>query len=93
MCCGAKRTLARNLTRTGAQVQRQTIAAPGAAAQAAPSTVLFEYTGKTRLTVISPTTGARYHFDAPGAQAPVDRRDQAMMIYVPGLQPVRFQRS
>lgn len=54
--------------------------------------VQFEYAGKTRMTVISPTTGIRYHFEAPGAQVSVDPRDQLMMLHVPDLRPVRFTR-
>jgi hypothetical protein len=42
------------------------------------------------MTVLSPITGARYHFDSPGARVVVDARDQGMMIHVPGLRPVRF---
>ncbi len=94
MCCGAKRSLNRNQTNLRAQQQPPSVGSfPGAAgpAQTAPS-VQFEYTGKTRLTVISPTTGARYHFESPGARLSVDPRDQSMMIYVPDLRPVRFTR-
>jgi hypothetical protein len=58
-----------------------------------PSAVQFEYVGKTRMTVISPNTGIRYHFDAPGSQLTVDPRDQVMMLYVPDLRPVRFTRQ
>jgi len=77
-----------------AAAQRRAVVAPRAAqAGAAPVGVLFEYTGKTRLTVISPLTGVRYHFAAPGAQAPVDRRDQGMMAGVAGLRPVRSSRA
>jgi hypothetical protein len=59
----------------------------------APPQVQFEYVGKTRMTVLSPITGIRYHFDSPGAQVIVDARDQGMMIHVPDLRPVRFTRN
>lgn len=52
-----------------------------------PSAVQFEHTGKTRLIVISPTTGISYSF-RPGLKLPVDPRDQEMMLKVPDLRPV-----
>jgi hypothetical protein len=55
--------------------------------------VQFEYVGKTKMTVLSPTTGIRYQFDSPGARVVVDARDQGMMIHVPDLRPVRFTRN
>jgi hypothetical protein len=91
MCCGAKRALARNSTTLVAQTLSRAAVAPATARpNQAVAPVLFEYTGKTRLTVVSPETGARYHFDRPGAQVSVAPRDQSMMVYVPGLRPVRF---
>lgn len=60
---------------------------------APPATVQFEYVGKSRLTVVSPLTGARYHFEAPGARLTVAPQDQGVMIHVPDLRPVRFVRS
>jgi hypothetical protein len=93
MCCGA-RTASRNSARTAAASQR---AAAISAAPVQPSppaaTIQFEYVGKTRLTVVSPNTGARYHFDAPGARLSVAPQDQTMMIHVPGLRPVRIVRN
>lgn len=92
MCCGAK---TRNAARTGAAVQARSAAINAAPARPtpAPLAVQFEYVGKTRLTVVSPTTGARYHFEAPGVRLSVAPQDQAMMIHVPDLRPVRFVRS
>ena len=70
------------------------MAAPSAARPyPAPAQVQFEYVGKTKMTVLSPITGIRYQFDAPGAKATVDARDQGMMIHVPDLRPVRFTRN
>jgi hypothetical protein len=93
MCCGA-RSASRNVARTGGAIQR---AAASSSVPARPSpppvTIQFEYVGKTRLTVVSPNTGARYHFDSPGARLSVDPQDQAMMIHVPGLRPVRVVRT
>ena len=81
-------------TRSSPQEQ-QAVPAAGAAAPAALTAapaggVQFEYTGETKLTVISPKTGIRYHFDSPGTRVSVDPRDQSMMVYVPYLTPVRF---
>jgi hypothetical protein len=94
MCCGA-RSATRNAARSGATVQQRALPMTPAPARPSPPamTVQFEYVGKTRLTVVSPTTGARYHFEAPGARLAVAPQDQAMMIHVPGLRPVRFVRG
>lgn len=87
MCCGAKRNIpaARGVQRPAAPVTAKPL----------EQTVFvqFEYTGPTKLTVISPITGARYHFDSPGARLTVDPRDQSMMTYVPGLRPLGFKHS
>jgi hypothetical protein len=89
MCCGAK-----PLPRNSGQSQQRTFAAARVqAAPAQPSTVTFEYVGPSGLTVVSPTTGRRYRFEGPGAQLTVDSRDQAMLLYVPNLRPVRFGRA
>jgi len=93
MCCGAK-SRTNVIARRGQPVQLVRSNAPSAAKTAsAPAAVQFEYVGKTRMTVLSPTTGIRYHFDAPGARVVVDARDQGMMIHVPDLRPVRFTRN
>ncbi len=92
MCCGAKRVQARTNT---AQTMRQTgtTAIMARALNADPAQTVFEYTGKTALTVVSPTTGNRYRFEKTGAQLPVDARDQATLLYVPNLRPVRAARG
>jgi hypothetical protein len=90
MCCGAKSRSTVNARGGFAARQSQTAAARPSLA---PPQVQFEYVGKTKMTVLSPTTGIRYHFDSPGARVVVDARDQGMMIHVPDLRPVRFTRN
>lgn len=93
MCCGAK-SRTNVVARRGQPMQPARSVAPSAAKPAsAPASVQFEYVGKTRMTVLSPTTGIRYHFESPGARVVVDVRDQGMMIHVPDLRPVRFTRN
>jgi len=97
MCCGAK-SRTNVVARRGHPLPAARAVAPSAAqaSRAAPPAapqVQFEYAGKTRMTVLSPITGIRYHFDAPGARVVVDARDQGMMIHVPDLRPVRFARN
>jgi len=46
---------------------------------------VFEYTGKTALTVIGNITGRRYRFNNPGDLQPVDYRDASGMMAVPVL--------
>ena len=50
--------------------------------------VAFEYTGRTRLTVIGPVTRARYDFVGHGARLQVDRRDSSSIATVPALRRV-----
>jgi hypothetical protein len=45
----------------------------------------IEYIGRTALTVVSPLTGKRYRFPAPGASLEVDVRDQSWITFVPQL--------
>jgi hypothetical protein len=45
----------------------------------------FEYVGRTALTVVSPYTGKRYRFPAPGSSLEVDVRDQSWITFVPQL--------
>jgi hypothetical protein len=50
---------------------------------------LFEYIGRTALTVAGPGSGAIYRFAAPGAHLKIDPRDQAAFAKVPVLRQVR----
>ncbi|QEC67571.1 hypothetical protein FRZ67_09820 [Panacibacter ginsenosidivorans] len=47
---------------------------------------VFEYTGKTALTVMGSITGRRYRFNRPGDMQSIDPRDAAGMMAVPVLQ-------
>jgi len=54
----------------------------------APSTGLravVEYTGTTSMVVISPMTGRRYQFSAPGARLEIDPRDRPYLMGIPHL--------
>ncbi len=51
-------------------------------------TVVFEYTGRSRLTVIGPATRTRYDFAAYGARVHVDRRDSNAIAMVASLRRV-----
>ena len=51
-------------------------------------TVTFEYTGRTRLTVIGPVTRTRYDFVGHGARVQVDRRDSNSIAGVAALRRV-----
>jgi len=105
VCCGAKPSRTRAVFTRTAQPRPHSFSSSSAQPSAPPSSpspqtsappqpasLVFEYTGPTGMTVVSPTTGKRYRFDAPGAQLTVDARDQAMLLYVPNLRPVRFAR-
>jgi hypothetical protein len=51
-------------------------------------TVIFQYTGKTRLTVIGPITRQRYDFERTGARLTVDSRDSNSLATVATLKRV-----
>jgi hypothetical protein len=46
---------------------------------------VFEYTGKTALTVIGNVTGTNYRFNFPGNKQNIDNRDIAGIMSVPVL--------
>jgi len=95
-CCGKSRTqlfIATGTTAksTPAAVQRQSVMArASAAAPAGPpaATTTFQYTGKTRLTVIGPVSRRRYDFDRSGVRISVDARDANSLATVPTLKRV-----
>jgi hypothetical protein len=55
------------------------------AAQASAAGPVFEYVGRTALSVASPITGNRYRFDHAGARLNVDPRDSRWLLSVPNL--------
>ncbi len=71
-CCGSTRSRSTNFPSTP-----QTRAA-----------VLFEYTGKTALSIVGPGSRSAYRFDYPGARVFVDRRDAVYFAHLPVLRRV-----
>jgi hypothetical protein len=61
---------------------------PAAAARAAAVRPVFEYTGETALTVVSPMTRKTYRFERPGARLEVDVVDRAWIAFIPLLKRV-----
>jgi hypothetical protein len=57
-------------------------------AVARPTTLVFEYIGRTRMSVIGPATRRSYRFDRPGARVLVDGRDRASLSTIPLLRQV-----
>jgi len=55
----------------------------------APVTVVFQYVGRSGLTVRGPFSGKRYRFDSHGARVAIDARDAASMAAVPNLEKVK----
>jgi hypothetical protein len=74
-CCGKARSNA------GIQVS-----APNAAVT--PHTVVFEYIGRTALSVLGRVSGIQYRFDNPGVRLIVDGRDRASLDALPMLKQV-----
>jgi hypothetical protein len=55
----------------------------------APVDPLFEYVGRTSLTVTGPVTGRHYRFEGTGARHVVSRHDAPSLLYVPNLKQIR----
>ncbi len=52
------------------------------------SNILFEYVGKTGMTVYGSSTGKRYRFNSNGMVVEVDARDKNSIAAVPNLRMV-----
>ena len=78
MCCGQGRRVAAS----------GKMAAPMRKPAPATSGALYEYTGKTGMTVLGPISGARYRFDRPGARLQIDGRDVLSIRSLPNLRRV-----
>ena len=74
-CCGGARSQA------GILVTR-----PDAAAT--PGTAIFEYIGRTALSVVGRVSGIEYHFAQPGTRLTVDGRDRDSLDLLPMLKQV-----
>jgi hypothetical protein len=61
---------------------------PPATATGRQSYLVFEYAGRTGMTVVGGVSGRRYRFDAPGARVAVDPMDRASLSAVPHLRAV-----
>ena len=85
-CCGKMRASA------GAPGMIASAAGAAPAYARAPrlrvSRVIFEYVGRTGLTVIGLGSGRRYRFDRHGARLEVDLKDRASLAGVPQLRQV-----
>ena len=57
-------------------------------ASAAQGIVVFEYIGRTRLSVLGRASGIQYRFDGPGVRLTVDARDRACLDALPMLKRV-----
>ena len=76
MCCGRGRPA----FRSGGMLDAPSMAG-----------ALFEYVGRTALTVTGPGTGVVYRFPTAGARQKVDPRDRPALMKVPSLRIVTAQ--
>jgi len=67
---------------------RSQLKATASPAAGRPTTLVFEYFGTTRMSVIGPATRISYRFDRPGARVLVDSRDRASLSTIPSLRQV-----
>lgn len=84
MCCGQKREQLNGSYSGGAP--RPAAAAPSPVRY---TTIYFEYTGSTALTVLGPVSGRRYRFSGHGARLAIDPRDRPSLAALPRLTQVR----
>jgi hypothetical protein len=75
-CCGQRRG---QIATAGA------VAAAGRRPQRSSRVALYEYTGKTAMTVAGTFSGSKYRFASPGAKVQVDLRDVVSMSALPNL--------
>lgn len=80
-CCGSKRSQFRQMV--------QPLMHEAARPVVAPSRTIYEYVGRTALTVDGPVSRKRYYFGRPGARVEVDVRDVASLARIPVLVLVR----
>lgn len=80
-CCGQKR----EQLRAGTRVRNATQGYALPSLQTVPAQVVFEYVGRTGLTVSGAVSGKQYRFARPGARLAVDPRDGISMRMVPHL--------
>ncbi|HPS73986.1 MAG TPA: hypothetical protein PLD52_06790 [Bacteroidales bacterium] len=75
---------------------RQTARSPESAGEpgnSRSSSIFFEYTGKTGMTVWGAISGKRYRFEKPGSRVMIDPRDRPSLAQVPNLKqtwPVNY---
>ncbi len=79
-CCGGKRS-AMVAPRTTVPNTQGPVATGGREAYAA----VFEYTGRTALSVVGPATNRHYRFVGPGSRVAVDLQDASFLVGVPQL--------
>ena len=87
-CCGKSRAQFTRASSQPAPVKPAAINLPAPVAVQQVGAITFEYTGRTRLTVIGPVTRTRYDFVGHGARLQVDRRDSNAIAGVNGLRRV-----
>ncbi len=80
VCCGGKRSqwqqVSEDKDRENPLLEKRLVP---------PETVIFEYTGLTRMFVKGPMTGRTYRFGATGQRVAIDRRDMPSVTAVPNL--------
>ena len=92
-CCGKKRSsfLSGQPGPPASFTARETARSPeiaGEPGNSRQSSIFFEYTGKTGLTVWGAVSGRRYRFDKPGSRVKIDPRDRPSLAQVPHLKQI-----
>ena len=85
-CCGSGRDQLRMMGHSGATPRPAPV--PVQPQRVYHSSLFFEYVGKSALTVVSPQTGRRYRFLAPGTRIEIDPRDRPWLASIPQLRRV-----
>lgn len=87
-CCGKSRAQFAGTASKSGSLQAASINLAAQIPIQQAGTVTFEYTGKTRLTVIGPVTHMRYDFVGHNSRLQVDRRDSNGIAGVAALRRV-----
>jgi hypothetical protein len=82
-CCGKKREQLRAESLSGAG--RWQAPAPPQTPTPRRADTIFQYVGRTSLTIVGPISGVRYHFAGPGVRLRVDSRDRRSLASISEL--------
>ena len=82
MCCGRNQNRPRFIVPSHGLTQAPVAPVSHAGFSSGP---VFQYLGRTALTIVGPISGAHYRFEQPGSKLHIDPRDRIGLLRVPVL--------